>query len=237
MKNFFEKWHPKVALRYLPIVEEIKKSKITKTPEVLEVGSGPLGIAPYLKMPVTGVDIKFDGPKFPLLKQVFAKATNLPFEDQSFDFVVLVDLLEHLPRADRPVAIRQALRCARKGVFIAVPAGVGARKQDNFLNLKYQQVFGVPFAFLSEHEKYQLPEKTFINDTIIKEARNLGRKTTIKTQGNINLKVRQFLMWGFISKSLTVNFIFRYVFLLFIPVLRRLNQEPTYRQMFFVKLK
>src|SRR5437868_4730302 len=83
------RWHPKIALRYLPIVAEIQKTGF-KNPSVLEIGSGSLGIAPYLKQEITGVDIDFSGPQFPLVKQVKASAVKLPFKDNSFDFVVCI---------------------------------------------------------------------------------------------------------------------------------------------------
>ena len=236
MKNPFNRWHPKIALRYLPIVEEIKKNSIN-SPKVLEVGSGSLGIAPYLKLPVTGVDVDFTGPKFSLLRQVYGKATVLPFPDKSFDFAVMVDVLEHLPRQERAKAISEALRCARNKAFIAVPCGKLSFNQDKELDLQYQKIFGRPFPFLKDHLTYGLPEKEWVSDTIRSEADKLGKEVKIKAVGNINLTFRKFLMWGWMSKNSIIDFIFRKVFLLLIPVFRRINCEPTYRQIFFVKIR
>lgn len=235
MKNPFDRWHPKIALRYLPIVEEIKKNGI-KTPSVLEVGSGSLGIAPYLGLPVTGVDVDFSGPQFPLLKQVKGEAANLPFPDNSFDFAISVDVLEHLPPEKRAKAIAEVLRCAKVEVFMAVPCGKGAMEQDKELNSLYQQIFGQPFPFLKEHLAFGLPEKEWLSDTIKKEAEKLGKKTEIRAEGNINLGLRDFLMRGWMTKNPVVDFIFRKVFLLFIPIFRTMNQEPTYRQIFFIRV-
>ena len=78
--NFFYRWHPEVALRYLPIVKRIKQYKKElkkKELKILEVGSGSLGMAPYLKMPVTGLDVDFSGPKLSLLKPAQGKATKI----------------------------------------------------------------------------------------------------------------------------------------------------------------
>ena len=60
----FNRWHPQLALRYLPIVRYIKNSGLVN-PSILEVGSGSLGIGPYLKKEFTGADIEFSGPKWP----------------------------------------------------------------------------------------------------------------------------------------------------------------------------
>ncbi len=235
MKKPFERWHPKIALRYLPIVKEIKKSGL-ENPQILEVGSGSLGIVPYLDLPVTGVDVDFSGPQFPLLKQVKGKATNLPFPDNSFDFAISVDVLEHLLPEKRAKAIAEVLRCAKVEVFMAVPCGKGAMEQDKELNSLYQQIFGQPFPFLKEHLTFGLPEKEWLSDTIKEEAAKLGKEVEIWTEGNINLSLRNFLMRGWMTKNIIIDFIFRKVFLLFIPIFRRMNREPTYRQIFFVKI-
>lgn len=236
MRNPFERWHPKVALRYLPIVAAIKKGGL-KNPSILEVGSGSLGIAPYLKMPVTGVDQDFSGPTFPLLKKVVGKATAVPFPDKSFDFVVMVDVLEHLPPKERPKAIEEALRCAQREVFIAVPCGKLAWQQDQELDRYFRQVFGKPFPFLAEHLKYGLPEKEAITAIIKTGVQDLNLRVEIKTFGSLNLSFRKFLMRGWMTKNKLVDFIFRKFFLLFIPIFRLINFEPTYRQLFFIKIK
>jgi len=236
MKNPFERWHPKIALRYLPIVDEIKKSGLHK-PQILEVGSGSLGIAPYLKLPLTGVDIKFEGPKFYLLNQVIGKATELPFADKSFDFVVSTDMLEHVPVQDRQKVISEILRCTRIEAFIAVPCGEKSTLQDKQLDKDYQRVFGMPYKSMQDHIRNGLPGKSWVNDTIEQEAKRLNKKVEIKIHANLNLTLRRFLMWGWITKNPIVDFIFRKVFLLFIPILKHMNQEPTYRQIFFVKME
>lgn len=64
---------------------------------------------------VTTVDIdKYDIPNF-----VQADATNLPFEDKSFDIACLDEVLEHMP--DPVSALKEAKRVARKKIIITVP--------------------------------------------------------------------------------------------------------------------
>ncbi|MBI4990704.1 methyltransferase domain-containing protein [Candidatus Gottesmanbacteria bacterium] len=88
---FFYRWHPEVALRYMPIVSEIKK--LDEEISILEVGSGGLGITPYLRKKMTGVDVEFKPPFHPLLHKIEALATKLPFKDGSFDVVISIDML------------------------------------------------------------------------------------------------------------------------------------------------
>ncbi|MBN2089124.1 class I SAM-dependent methyltransferase [candidate division KSB1 bacterium] len=54
------------------------------------------------------------------LKTVTGDAENLPFSDQSFDFVFVHDGLHHLNEPDK--AIREMARVARQGIFFTEPA-------------------------------------------------------------------------------------------------------------------
>lgn len=228
------RWHPKIALRYLPIVEEINTYGSNNS-SILEVGSGSLGIAPYIKREVTGVDINFSGPKFSLLKQKKGNALSLSFKDRSFDFVVSVDLLEHLPKKLRFKAISEAIRVARRECIIAVPAGVQSASQDKEIGQHYQVSFGRKFPYCSEHVQYGLPEQEEIRTSIQKVCALYKRSVFVRSQGNINLQLRFFLMKGWMTTNPIVDFSFRKVMLLFIPFFRLLNQEPTYRTIFFIR--
>lgn len=232
---FFYRWHPEVALRYLPIVDEI--NKMDKEVKILEVGSGGLGILPYLKRQITGVDLKFERPFHPLLKRIKASAINLPFDDNSYDVVLSVDMLEHLKNKDRSKAIDEMLRIARKKVLIAVPCGKSAYKQDILLDKYYQRHLEDSFHFLEEQVNFGLPDKKDIYDTIYKVAQIYKKKITVRIEGNESLKLRIFLMKGWSSNNIIINIIFRKLFLLLIPIFRLFNQEPTYRQLFFVDIQ
>lgn len=230
----FYRWHPEVALRYLPFVAEIeKRQKI----EILEVGSGGLGIAPYLGREVVGVDKEFDLPFHPLLRRVKASALKLPFQNSSFDLVLSSDMLEHLEKTEREKAISEMLRVAKSNVFIGLPCGNKAHQQDIFLDNYYRQHHGKKYHFLDQQVKYGLPEKKEICDTIYKAAGNNRKKVKITVKGNENLGLRLFLMKGWVSDNLIVNIIFRKIFLLAIPFFRLMNQNPAYRQLFFITIQ
>lgn len=231
----FYRWHPEVALRYLPLVEETKK--ISGNPKILEVGSGGLGIAPYLGRKVVGVDLKFDKPYHPLLKKIKASALNLPFADSSFDVVISADMLEHLEEKSREKVIDEMIRVGKKKIMIAVPCGKESLLQDKFLDHYYQSHFGKRFHFLEEQIKCGLPEKKEIYDTIWEVAKRRKKKITISVRDNENLQLRDFLMKGWMTKSFVKNIFFRKILLLFIPFLRGMNQRPVYRQLFIISLK
>lgn len=231
----FYRWHPQIALRYLPLVDEIKKLERDVT--VLEVGSGGLGIAPYLKKKVTAVDIDFKPPFFPQLKMIKGDATKLEFDDNSFDVVVSVDMLEHVSKDKREKAVYQMIRVAKKKVLIGVPCGIEAERQDVLLDEYYKKKFRSGFPFLEEQIENKLPKKAEMNDIINKASKRARKKVNIKIKGNINLSLRLFLMKGWMSKNFLPNLFFRKILLFAIPFMRKINQEPTYRKLFFVDIK
>jgi hypothetical protein len=111
--------------------------------ELLDVGSGGLGLADLLdeRWRVTAVDTVFDDygawrrGRAPRTRatRIVGDVRRLPFPDRSFDVVVALDLLEHLAPADRPVALAELGRVARRRVIAAAPAGTAALAADREL--------------------------------------------------------------------------------------------------------
>ena len=260
------RWHPQIAMRYLPAVEWIRAKAFGSDAQarrgqglgakgkqqltILEIGSGGLGIAPYLKMPVTGVDKEFEPPFHPLLKRVRGDATDLKFGNDSFDVAVSVDMLEHLPKQKRQVVVAEMLRVAKSLVVIGVPCGQEAGEHDRKIKMRLPRPRWPSgprnddnsnddkgFKFLDEQVEYGLPEEIDILHYIKASVKALRKQTQIKIEGNMNLKLREFLMRGWMSKNVLVNILFRKVFLLLIPVFRLLDKEPYYRKMFLVTIK
>ncbi len=235
------RWHPELALRYLPVVEKIKaegrrmKAEGRPRMKILEVGSGGLGIAPYLKMPVTGVDVEFKPPFYPKLTRVIGKAEKLNFANNSFDIVVSSDMLEHLPPDIREKAIFEMIRVAKLGVIIGVPCGVAAAEHDMELRQEYLKVNKKEFPFLKEQVEYGLPDKTDIIAYIDKACKKLDRKIKLTVSGNENMTTRKFLMRGWMSSNFLMNVFFRKILLPAIPLLRLLEKPPYYRQIFYVE--
>ncbi len=229
------RWHPKIALRYLPVVKEIKKTFPSQC-DILEIGSGGLGIAPYIKQKVTGLDTEFNPPIYQLLLPVKGYAQNIPFNDKSYAVVICLDVLEHIPSNDRAKIISECLRVANTLVCIGVPCGELAQKQDEEISANYKKRYSQVFTYLSEHLRNKLPAKEEIFNILKNEATKLGLHVDIKVTGNINLKLRKWLMKGWISDNWLINAFFRKILLLFIPLLRNMNAEPVYRQLFYIKI-
>lgn len=235
IKNF-SRWHPKVALRYLPIAKKIRNLNISN-PKVLEIGSGSLGIAPYLGRPVTGIDLNFSGPQTDLLTKIYGDVLKLPFKDQSFDVVLMVDVLEHIPVSKRINVIKETFRVAKHLFILAVPCGNLAQEEDQFLAQYYKKIHNKQFPYYREHLDFGLPQCAWVNATIKAIAKNSKRKINLDIQSNLNLSVHRFLMKGWITKNVIIEIIFRKILLIFIPLLLRLNKEPTYRKIFYIEFK
>lgn len=234
MRKFLWRWHPEVALRYLPIIRKIERLGLIKG-SILEVGSGSLGITPYLGREIVGIDIDFAGPQTDLVIKVVGDATKLPFTSRSFSAVLMVDILEHLEKNKRLLAIKEAIRVSKNLLVIAVPCGNKAHEEDLYLSDYYRKVYGKKFSFYEEHLKYGLPTVDWLNTKIKKIAKEYNRDVLIEVEGNVNLSLHRFLMKGWMTKNFIIDLIFRKFFLIFIPLMLTMNHEPTYRKIFYIR--
>lgn len=233
----FWRWHPEVAIRYWPIVQRIKKEELKGKNKILEVGSGWLGITPYLGQSIIGLDEDFGDRKFDLLNQAKGDTLRMPFKNNSFDFVISVDMLEHLSGKVRIKAVEEIFRVARKKVFLAVPCGGQSLNQDKQLDQEYKKVFKRPFSFLLEHLKYGLPEEKEVLQLIEAAAKKYKKRIKIQIEGNENMVLRGILMEGWMTNNFLVDIFFRKILLIFLPLLLLLNKPPYYRQIFFVTIE
>lgn len=238
IKKFFEKYywrqHPEAALRYLPIVRELKKAKLEEG-KILEVGSGSLGITPYLKTDIDGIDIDFSGPQTKFLKKIRGRANNLPFRKNSYDVVISVDVIEHLAKEDREKAVYDQIKVATKLAIIVVPTGELAHEQDENLNNHWQKVFKSKNQFLEEHVKHGLPTVDQILVWVDKASRKLQKNAKVTSRPLLNLHVRNFLMKTWISKNKFIYYLYLKGYLLLIPLLRHANFGNCYRRIFVIE--
>lgn len=221
------------VIRYAPIVDQILGSDLP-APSLLEVGSGTQGIAPYLPFRITGVDLAFDGEIHPNLDAVCQPGTRLPFGDKSFDFVVSVDMLEHVAPESRPEAVREMIRVARREVYLAVPCGAAAAGQDKVLNEKYFQSRGAYYSYLDEHVVNGLPELEEMHSLILAAAAASHRSVRVERGKNFNLRLRYLLMRLWVEE----RFYAPYLLLSLLLCLIKSSVSPgnCYRHIFKIEL-
>jgi len=121
---------PNVAVRYAVL------RNLAWQPEagrVLEVGTGPEGLAGFVSEPFVGCDLYFDASPPALMYAVRASACQLPFPDKTFDLVVCMDTLEHIPKQQRVKAVVEIVRVTRCRAIIGFPSGQGAHLSDCLL--------------------------------------------------------------------------------------------------------
>lgn len=233
--RFFWRQHPEAALRYSPVVSQIKRLKLEKS-KILEIGSGSLGMVPYLKTNIDGIDVDFSGPKTSLLNKIKGTASDLPFRKNSYDVVISVDVLEHLSKDIREKSILEMLRVAKKLAVIVVPTGQLSEAQDLKLQSLWKRVFGtVQNQFLEEHVKNGLPSADSVLVSIDKSLRKLDKKAKIASHSSLNLNVRYILMRTWISKNKLFYYLYMKGFLLLLPLLKFANFSNCYRTVFVIE--
>jgi hypothetical protein len=83
---------------------------------------------------------------------------SFPFGSRTFDAVVSLDTLEHLPRKSRKRFVVECTRIARRFVLIAAPLGTPAHSAyEDRLDRLYYRVCGTFNQWLHEHVIYGLP--------------------------------------------------------------------------------
>jgi SAM-dependent methyltransferase len=151
------------VLRYAPIVDKFSRCAIGA--RILEIGPGIGGVARFVdRHTVTGIDIRpMKQSTTPQnLNMVQASAMSAPFVDNSFDYVVCVDVLEHVPPADRYRLIKEALRITKDTLFLASPSGMRTAQAERFMYAVLAPLywaFNKNLSFLREHMENGLPER------------------------------------------------------------------------------
>ncbi len=238
IRNFFNKFfwkqHPEAALRYLPIVSQIKKAKLADS-KILEIGSGSLGVIPYLKRQIDAIDVDFTGPQTDLLNKFKGNAYDLPFRKNAYDVTISADVLEHIEPHLREKAVCEMIRVTKQLAIIVVPSGEASQEQDKNFQKRWNRIFKEKNQFLEEHVKYGLPTTEEILVYIDRSLRKLGKKATTKSFTNLNLIVRNILMTTWITKNKFKYYLYLKGFLLLVPILRFCNFGKTYRRVFVIE--
>jgi ubiquinone/menaquinone biosynthesis C-methylase UbiE len=231
----YPNWDVSIALRYLPIIKDLKK-KLPKGSRILDVGSGEFGVATYLKggYEVVGTDIYFGGRRSKDFELVKASADNLPFKDDAFTTTLSVDMMEHLPEKIRKKSVEEMARVTEKYLYLAFPRSSFSASIDRFIARYYEATHKEELDYLKEHIKYGLPEEKEVIKAIKEAARAQGKSVEIKKEGNTNsLLWTTLLLMGF-SEIKPITYLYHKMLLL-LPILKHLNIWPTYRVIIYAE--
>ncbi len=239
MKKIFKKipvnFDITTYLRYQPIVKVIDNLTGKSQLKIAEVGSGSLGIGPYLKKNFIGFDVAFSNSKSSFLKPIVASANKIPkrFTNQ-FDLVLSVDMMEHLPPSDRNLALKNMVSLTKKYLLISFPSGRQSFLVDRILNWYYQKTHQKKFNFLTEHLKFSLPktEEVVVELTKIAQKQNkkiIKKKIVNNTSGFLHLGL---LLFGFSQNKYLTRLFFLTFFLR--NFLAKINFFP-YRKLIVLK--
>jgi hypothetical protein len=203
----------------------LKQHGFLKSGTVLEIGSGHFGIGAYRKVPFTGCDIDFPfKPRWPMTP-LQASAADLPLADKSFDVVIASDVLEHVPPVLREKVIQEALRVACSLVIFGFPCGAAAHDSDKELKQFYLTHNGAVPGWLEEHMQAAFPDPSLFQ--------NISGWNVVQFS-NENLKFHSWLVRRELNRwfVLITGRLARHAPWLVEPILRRVDHEPSYRQIF-----
>ena len=176
---------------------------------------------------VKGADIVFNG-------------KVLPLPDNSYDTVVSVDTLEHIPQKERLPFINELCRVSKKQVVLLAPYGsVAHSKAERKLLDSYQRQHRPVPNYLVEHVKYGLPDDMFLRSLEHKFAARASLRGwiwldrvnfAIHTFETKNGKLNQLFYRGKFLWNLTIN-------LFLIPILSRAIPSPDVASRFLAVIE
>jgi hypothetical protein len=160
-------------IRYAKIIKE-NPELCDKNLSILEVGSGNFGISEFIQRNITGLELNFTGEIGKLVEPVTGSILENNFKENEFDFVICIDVLEHLCHDDRKKAIEEMLRIAKKKVLLSFPCGeVAMWGDENYAN--QLKNYGLPLpSWLEEHIENRLPKIVDITSIINESGYQFG---------------------------------------------------------------
>jgi O-antigen biosynthesis protein len=176
--------------RYRIIFDIINSNSENKEEKILDVGGrgnllkrffeGNNNYSVYYLDPLVNTEDK---------NYIEGDGTNMPLDDESFDWVVSADVLEHIIPEKRIDFLNEKLRVAKRGVILVAPfKSKNTELAEISANQIYKNLFGNDHPWLIEHINNGLPETSLV-ENFIQET-----KLDYFKLYNNNLQIWQFLV-------------------------------------------
>lgn len=140
---------------------------------------------------------------------VIITKTKIPFENNSFDCVCAIDVLEHIPKKDREKFIEKLTNIASHVVILSFPIGTDEHINYEQQTLEWLKARNQKVTYLEEHIKNGLPQIDEINKLL----RN--RNSKVSFSGNLKLNETIFKIYMFDPKIKFIRKLVYYSKLLF----------------------
>jgi hypothetical protein len=174
-------WDLDTALRYMPAVHFLRDHP--EVHSILEVGSGSQGIGPYVDRQFVATDVRFPESTNPNLIPVIAQ-NPLPFRDRTFDVVLSLDTLEHVPRESRQNFVTEMLRLSRGYLLVGFPQGERSVHHDTEMEAYYTRTMGDPHEYFVDHRTYGIPREGEFAMYLEHATRQIGRHVSWRAERN-----------------------------------------------------
>lgn len=176
VKNQLLQLNPDAFSRFQIVCNEVKLAYGTKKIKLLDIGGASTFLFDFLntnnvRFDLTIVDIVDFDSKPKGVTVVVQSAEKTDFENESFDVVTGIDMLEHVPNETmKRNIIKEAIRVSKELVIFAGPS-------DNSLTTEYEKnlnrqnniLFSQDQKWLAEHFKYGKPSSDLLMDCFNKE--------------------------------------------------------------------
>lgn len=166
IKNIFHQ-----IVRYDYAQKAINAMRTSERHSILEVGAGAHGnLSNYLPNDeLTFLDIELPEEVLEDKRFVVGDATNLQYEDDAFDFVIALDVIEHIPPEKRQAFITNINRVAKQGVVLSAPfTSENENSVDELMKVFYRLNGIEPPVWVDEHIDCTLPSQAEIAELVSK---------------------------------------------------------------------
>lgn len=164
MNNIF---HQIVRYDYAQKVVNTMRSASKHT--ILEVGAGAHGnLAKYLpEDDIVFLDVTLPDDVLEDKRFVVGDATDLEYAEDSFDFVIALDVIEHIPVDKRSAFVENINRVAKKGVILSAPFASENDSNVDELMKSFYRLNGIePPVWVDEHIDCTLPTEESICELV-----------------------------------------------------------------------